>query len=48
MTQPASLAPLLERFFTQRLMLQRQASTTPSLPIATAHGLATARAYVGG
>jgi site-specific recombinase XerD len=26
MTQPASLAPLLERFFTQRLMLQRQAS----------------------
>jgi site-specific recombinase XerD len=26
MIQPASLAPLLERFFTQRLMLQRQAS----------------------
>ena len=26
MTTPASLAPLLERFFTQRLMQQRQAS----------------------
>jgi hypothetical protein len=26
MTKPASLAPLLERFFTQRLMQQRQAS----------------------
>ena len=26
MIQPASFAPLLERFFTQRLMLQRQAS----------------------
>ena len=26
MTNPASFAPLLERFFTQRLMLQRQAS----------------------
>jgi len=27
MTTPASLAPLLERFFTQRLMQQRQASS---------------------
>jgi hypothetical protein len=26
MIHPASLAPLLERFFTQRLVLQRQAS----------------------
>jgi site-specific recombinase XerD len=26
MTTPASFAPLLERFFTQRLMQQRQAS----------------------
>ena len=26
MTTPASLAPLLERFFTQRLMRERQAS----------------------
>jgi len=26
MTLPSSLAPLLERFFTQRLMQQRQAS----------------------
>ena len=26
MTTPSSLAPLLERFFTQRLMQQRQAS----------------------
>jgi len=26
MTTPTSLAPLLERFFTQRLMQQRQAS----------------------
>jgi hypothetical protein len=38
-TPSISLAALLERFFTQRLMQQRQASPrrvlTPSVPIAT-------------
>ena len=33
MNTPISLAALLERFFTQRLMQQRQASLTPSVLI---------------